>query len=355
MVNVFYTMEELNRAAASNDENFSDPKTYLTPEERAINNACICMLRLDRESRFHGRSERLSYGHRPLRLHPTLPLPDPQLGDGGRPWLLSMEHLQDYCNKSTLIYSNGCSYDFSNLYKYIFDRWCHGTVHKLDIEFQRFFAKLVEFEQESTTEQIVTMHKAMIEATQAAHREGFVKNNNTYYCRNNHFIGGHQVEFFRIKPLLRALIIIIAKELPEEATNFDQLEVRLVRTGFKEGLSQPITFDGLTTLRTIDENEVIATLPEAIRFIMHLDEREEALAPKRDKQVIEHYLGYPKTMIEAYRKHDFFISAKWTDGDLPVGPSTEWWKDGYISDEKHPKLLITAASEELPSKDFKIS
>ena len=269
-----------------------------------------------------------------------------------------MEHLQDYCNKCTLIYPNGWACDFSNLYRYIFAQWCPGSVPRLDIEFQRFFAKLVVIQRESTSEQIVTMHKAMIEATQAAHREGFAKNDNAYHDRDHYFIGGHQVEFFRIKPLLRALIIIIDKEFPDEETDFDQLEVRLVRTGLKEGLSQPITFDGLAALRTINENEVLITLPEAIRFIMHLDQREEVFAPKRDKQVLEHYLGHPKTQIKYFRKRNFFMSAKWTgaDGDRPVGPSTDWWKDGLVSDDdKRSRLLIPAASEDSPSKRVKTS
>jgi len=61
---------------------------------------------------------------------------------------------------------------------------------------------------------------------------------------DNHFIGGHQVESFKIKPLMRAVIIIIEKGIPDEAYNVEEQEVRLVRTGVTIGLSQPITFDG---------------------------------------------------------------------------------------------------------------
>jgi hypothetical protein len=225
-------------------------------------------------------------------------------------------------------------------------------------EFQRFFAKLVCFEDETTTQQILTMHKALVDATQAALHGGFVKHDNWGYCRDTHFIGGHQIEFFKIKPLLRALIIIIAKNLPEEACNFEELEVRLVRTRVTEGLSQRITFDGLTALCIIDENEIITTLPEAVRFIIDLDQREEAFVPKRDPKVIEHYLGLPKAQINQWRKQNKdSVYAKWTgsDGDFPVGPSTSWWKDGLITDEVFPKLLPTVALEESAPKRIKIS
>jgi hypothetical protein len=57
----------------------------------------------------------------------------------------------------------------------------------------------------------------------------------------------------------------------------------LVRTGVTSGLSQPVTFDGLTVLDKISEDEVVTTLPEAVRFVMALDRREEALLEKRDE------------------------------------------------------------------------
>jgi hypothetical protein len=142
MINVYYTMQELKHAAEHNDENVPPPKASLTPEERSINNALICMLRHDRERRFNERNRDLSYGLYPLNLDPVLPLPNPQLGEGGAPWLLSMDHLQDYCNKSTSIYANGRSYHCLHLYKYIFEWWSPGSIHKLDINTSSFNASL---------------------------------------------------------------------------------------------------------------------------------------------------------------------------------------------------------------------
>jgi hypothetical protein len=53
--------------------------------------------------------------------------------------------------------------------------------------------------------------------------------------------------------------------------------VRLIRTGWTAGLSQPISFQGLEVQKIITKNEVVVPLPEAVRFIMDLDEKEEAL------------------------------------------------------------------------------
>jgi hypothetical protein len=42
-------------------------------------------------------------------------------------------------------------------------------------------------------------------------------------------------------------------------------------------VNQPISFQGLETQKVINENEVLVLLPEAVRFIMDLDGREQAL------------------------------------------------------------------------------
>jgi hypothetical protein len=73
-------MQELKRAAERNDENVPPPKASLTPEERRVNDALICMLRHARERTFHEWNRHLSYGHFPLNLDPVLLLPNPQLG-----------------------------------------------------------------------------------------------------------------------------------------------------------------------------------------------------------------------------------------------------------------------------------
>jgi hypothetical protein len=83
-----------------------------------------------------------------------------------------------------------------------------------------------------------------------------------------------------ISNLCRAIITII--ENPEQRkSHFEQQLVRLVRTEWTAGLSQPISFQGLETQKVINENEVLVLLPEAVRFIMDLEEREQALQVSR--------------------------------------------------------------------------
>jgi hypothetical protein len=149
----------------------------------------------------------------------------------------------------------------------------------------------------------------LCDASLAAREKGFMKEDDGMWSADDDFIGGHQIEFYNIKPLLRALIIVINKRIdeptpskPKIEPDFAKQEVRLVRTGVTTGLTQPITFAGLSVLEEINENEVVTTLPEAIRFVMQLDEREEAgaLRERKDDTIMDHWLGLPKVQIERY-------------------------------------------------------
>lgn len=73
------------------------------------------------------------------------------------------------------------------------------------------------------------------------------------------------------------MIIIIENPNEPRNSHFEQQLVRLIRTGWMDGLNNPINFQGLEVQKVITENEVVALLPEAVRFIMYLDEKEEAL------------------------------------------------------------------------------
>jgi hypothetical protein len=77
------------------------------------------------------------------------------------------------------------------------------------------------------------------------------------------------------------LIIIIENPIEKRRSHFEQQSVRLIRTEWTAGLSHPISFQGLEVQNIIDENEVVVLLPEAVRFIMDLDEKEEALQVSR--------------------------------------------------------------------------
>lgn len=75
--------------------------------------------------------------------------------------------------------------------------------------------------------------------------------------------------------------MIIENSASKWHPDFEHQLVRLVRTEWSAGLSQPITFEGLDTEKVIDENEVVVLLPEAIRFVIDLDEKEESLQVSR--------------------------------------------------------------------------
>lgn len=320
----------------------------LTEEDQNNNAVIINYLRQQRELLFRIRIFNVTFGLTPLRLAGTLPLPDPKLGSSETPWRMSMEHLQDFCNKSTVIYYKGSDlyYNFDPVFRFIFGHWLNhdrdtgGDIHKLDIEFARFFAKLVGIvDAQTTTREILNIHEALIKTSAAAHRSGFSKDDNRDHIRDRYFIGGQQTEFFKIKPLLRAIVIVIDNRVDnpypvaKHDRDFLKQYVRLVRTGVTEGLSQPIAFDGgLAFIIRINENEVVTTFIEAIRFIMELDRKEGTLREQRDEKVLDHWLGLPEEQL-TFNFSEFGTRELgiWTGTkeDIPVGPSTKWWKKEY--------------------------
>jgi hypothetical protein len=164
--------------------------------------------------------------------------------------------------------------------------WSLGDIHTKDIEFCRFFAKFIRASrsdgEKPTTQDVVELHKTLLDAVDSAKIKGFAND----YTPDILFKSNHQIEYFNIKSLCRALIIIIESPTKQLNSHFEQQSVRLIRTGWTAGLSRAISFQGLTVQSVINENEVVVLLPEAVRFIMDLDEKEEAL------QVSQSLLSY---------------------------------------------------------------
>ncbi|KAE9378902.1 hypothetical protein N431DRAFT_450828 [Stipitochalara longipes BDJ] len=336
---------------------FPQPGRACIDEDSNNNGLIINQLREKREKLFRDRAI-LQY----LKLSNTLPLPDPEFvphtfepgSDSVNPCRLNVEHLQDFCNKSTMIYFKGDPIlDLEPMFDFILEHWLHldpdaaGDIHKLDIEFARFFAKFAAFvDTQITTTQILNIHEALVKASVASHRTGFFNDNR--YLRDYWFITGQQTEFFKVKPLLRALVIIIDKRIYKSSSetgehkDFMKQDVRLVLTGPTAGLSQPITFnDGLAIINRINEHEVITSFSEAIRFVMELDQREEALLKKRDDKVLDYWLGLPLEQLRFnYSKSSRICKGLWTgaEEDVPVGPSTKWWKEGLECKHELPGL-----------------
>lgn len=312
----------------------------LSDADRSTNDIIVNALRSARENTFRERLRRI-FAQRPLQLDLQLPLPSPEKNPSEAPWLLSIEQLQDVCNKTVAIYSTYTQYKSEKLYTFLFEQWVlshGGDVHKVDLEFARFFAKLILIGHRkgpATTQELLPLHQALCEASTTAKHAGFEKDVEEQYklFANNYFLAGHQTEFYDIRPLYRALIMVIEKQIPEDEPNFELQRVKLVRTGYTTGLIHPITFEGLSILEKINEDEVVATLPEAYQYLMDLDRREGALQETRDEKILDHYLGIPKVQLQMWynaNKPSFIRACYWTGGleGIPGAPSTTWWTDG---------------------------
>ncbi len=287
-------------------------------------------LRQGRERRYFQSRMEYFYGP-PLTLKADLPLPEYEAKFSHH--LYRVEHLHDVCNKATVIYDTNSNTWGLPLYEYIFgqflflsllclprqlnisgrttfimrasfcartssralslrrrllilliEMWSHGDLHTTDIEFGRLFAKFIKTSRSDgerpTTQDVLKLHTALLDAAVAEKAKGFAKEDPAEErfpgIRDFCFKAKHQIEYFNIKPLCRALIMII--ENPQQRnSHFEQQLVRLVRTGETAGLSQPVSFQGLEVQKVLTEDEVVVLLPEAVRFIMDLDEKEEAL------------------------------------------------------------------------------
>jgi hypothetical protein len=121
--------------------------------------------------------------------------------------------------------------------------WSHGDIHTTDIEFGRLFAKFIETSRSDgerpTTQDVLKLHKTLLDAVDAAKAKGFAKDPAEKVATRMDvcYKANLQIEYFNIKPLCRAIITII--ENPEQRkSHFEQQLVRLVRTEWTAGLSE---------------------------------------------------------------------------------------------------------------------
>lgn len=113
-------------------------------------------------------------------------------------------------------------------------------------------------------------------------------------------------EFFKITPLTHALILIVDDKPYEKNPDFQKQRIRVVRTGFRSELSQPTTFGNLTIIDKISKDEVVTTLPEAVRFWPTLDGREGTLREKRNERVLDDGICTPREyLIRWYHETKF--------------------------------------------------
>ncbi|KAK4220318.1 hypothetical protein QBC37DRAFT_367326 [Rhypophila decipiens] len=220
---------------------------------------------------------------------------------------MDLTHFQDTCNKSVAIYT-GCSdwqYRTMNrvIFNYVYRRWYRP--YRNDIYHQRYLCKLIALEglpdagnptiasnrarttsilavrnkpnpNRGVIDSLVNMHRFLCDDAEAMKARGFDP--------EKHFV---------VQPLFKALLILVdpAFYRLEDSKQVGRMPVFMVKTGVKDGLSEPVTFDSIqrkiTSSYEIDEMEVVKTsLAAAIDLVMTLEVRETVVCGSRPNPYI---------------------------------------------------------------------
>ncbi|KAL7794874.1 hypothetical protein V8C43DRAFT_321643 [Trichoderma afarasin] len=154
-------------------------------------------------------------------------------------------------------------------------------------------------------------------------------------------------EFFLLRPLFRAIMIIIRlEEYNDENLDIRQLPVLLVWTGIEEGLSAPISFEPIahkikTVIQRTNSSEAVVqvTLETAVDFVLSMDKREiAAFGHQPDPVLSTRNLGdgglYGLSILTRAQE------IGWGDEELR-GPSSKW-----VDAEKYPEWSGDGAHED---------
>ena len=271
---------------------------------------------------------------KPLILTPCLPNPP-----------VKLEQIQDSCNKTTAVYFitphlepytlaySEDSSTRSEITYTIYEQWFCG--HDVDTDFGNFVAKLISIripsdEQAITVEDIIEIHRAWCDHVKYTLPLCSTKETETKdspYGGSNGGIGINkkQNRYYRLRPLFRALIIIVDHQKSQKRT---QRVVHLLRTDLPSESNTPISFKSIQP--KLDQamfpgynsdNLVTTTLSSAIDFVMALELREQNAFPEsqRDPSILDESMPYWGTHTEAAQRIGF------TGPQIP-GPSTGWVK-----------------------------
>lgn len=152
---------------------------------------------------------------------------------------LSLDHLQDLGNKCTVIYSMDKGYGDGPIRK----QWIRGNIHTTDIDFRRYFHKSIPIdspmELESRIRDVISFHLSLCEQFEEREKEFYPGSELPNYSQENGVftVNREQWEFYKIKALCRAIIIIAPqKQNPSDIGSTDE-QVLLVQTGVDTGLS----------------------------------------------------------------------------------------------------------------------
>ena len=273
------------------------------PRSPLTNEDILRKLRFSEEYH-HRRCQEYFCDHGLLTLPLSLPIPQ-----------VHLEQIQDSCNKSTAIYSitphlegrteaySRDSQNRSDIIFLLYEKWFRD--HQSDLDFGNFVAKLIRVEIPSidtkpTVEDIIKIHKAWCEhveinlplCSRKTDSTGTEIDDPSFEFHGGIGINRKQNKYYKLKPLFRALIMIV----DHHASSDTEQIVHLFGTDLSSGLSAPITFESISpklesgsSLGYHDNDLVTTTLSAAMDFVTALELREEKAFPKnqRDPSIID--------------------------------------------------------------------
>ncbi|CZR68560.1 uncharacterized protein PAC_18459 [Phialocephala subalpina] len=231
---------------------------FTTPEaEEAHNTEVLKRFRDTRE--FYPRSHvRRAWLRFPLliTLSPELQLP-----------FVTFDHLQDFCNKSIAIYG------------------ANTNINTLDCQYMEWM--------EETSTLIGSWRNTWETAADVEYVRAM-----------------DQPQYHKLKPLYRALLMVIEEETE---INGEKTLVKLVRIGVTVGLSAPINFE---EFGKPNEDVITLTLEQALDLVIRLENKVEEAFPRQDITILHRHLGATPSL----------KNSGYTDKPI-VGPSSDWFKD----------------------------
>ncbi|CAD6587499.1 MAG: hypothetical protein ASARMPRED_003166 [Alectoria sarmentosa] len=234
-----------------------------------------------------------------------------------------MAHSNDKGSRSEIIFT-------------IYEQWFSG--HDVDLDFGNFVAKIISIRvpsetQAITVEDIIDIHRAWCDHVEytlplCSKRTSLTETEMEDHSYNDDHgligINQKQNRYYKIRPLFRALVIIVDQQTSQERTQ----RVYMLRTNLSPELSAPISFKSIQPKLVQgmfpgydSDNLVTTTLSSAIDFVMALELREQNAFPEshRDPSVVDERMAGSRNPTEPAQSNGY-------TGPEIRGPSTGWVK-----------------------------
>ncbi|KAJ4863353.1 hypothetical protein T069G_04307 [Trichoderma breve] len=285
---------------------------------------------------------------------------------------MTLQEANDCCNKAAPLYIFSAkrtiypSLFVQVLHNYLYHKWF--IPYKSEIEYLQFVTKTFlpellpdDLQPGPLVNLAIPVHAAICVRAQEARDavkeleppyplqpippKGPKKRGHYKYARIDQIV--RDQEFFLLRPLFRAIMIIIRlEEYNDEDLDVRQLPVLLVRTGIEEDLSAPISFEPIahkikTVIQRTNSSEAVVqvTLETAVDFVMSMDKREIATFGHQPDPILStRNLGdgglYGPSILTTAQEMG------WGDEELR-GPSSKW-----VDTERYPEWSGGGAHED---------